>query len=1166
LNPALVLKAKKELGVDLPPVPDDVDKFDVAAYVESLAKILNRKPGWTAQMGPPLLGLFTFAKVVIYQDMKGNEAAIVRHPLLRALGGDRSGIGPMKDGEIEVDPVQCFNVLDADSSQQEAVEAVRRGESMVLIGPPGTGKSQTIANMIAAKLSEGKTVLFVSEKMAALDVVKRRLDACGLGDHILELHSTSPVKQEVLDSLTAPLRPDNNPQQVDEGKLAQMRSLREELNAYARALHSKRGGLGRSAYDGHGELSLLFEHDQLVFDLPDPLAMTPDALSRAQASLQRLVALRGVLVQRDKHPWADCSLNELAPAQQAELIVRLQDVSDDIGRLQGVVSEFCSKVGFPTPATLEALKRYSALVSATAVSPRPPRHWFDRYEVARLIETATRLRTARNEVASGEEYAKQRYRAEILDFDAKAYYERFEKDYAGIFRFLKSSYRKDMQVLRSFALNKDLGYAAALADLRILRNAQEAKALVKRSETEGAGWFGRYFAGASTDFDILMRDLRWTEGFVNLPGYQEQWAAIAGEGSTCMEDAIRIGPKVQGEVDDLERSVDSVRPSFVNNWIGSDRAAELVKVKEFCDKHLAAKDRLGEWVEFQSTERALRQVGLGQVFDEVVKRQPEMSDLPDMFRKRFWQLWLQRVYADGTLSRFNAAEQNDRIRRYGELDKACLLINRERLKQRLRQRVKAKMMGTDERWKTEVGFLNGLRGGKRLPAVREMLARCPTVLREAKPCFMMSPISVSQFLPAPGNEPMFDLVIFDEASQVVPQDAVCCILRGRQLVVVGDNRQLPPTRFFDKIQDGYDDEDEPELESILDAALTMGLREHMLLFHYRSKQESLIAFSNYHLYGNKLITFPSADPGRRDEGVELIQCKDGVYDRGGKRDNRIEAGVVADLVIEQFMAHPDRSLGVVAFSQAQQDAIIEILDYKLKLYERKKPELDALMDDDRPDPFFVKNLENVQGDERDTMIFSVGYGRDEKGTMALNFGPLNQEGGARRLNVAITRAKRTVKVVSSITSADIGVTDATPAGVRLLRDYLDYAYVKGERVALTATDIAAEEKVEESIAQALNARGYKAIRRVGKSGVRVDVGIMDPGGRDRFILGILCDGPAYRDARTARDREVLRESVLQGLGWRTIRIWSRDWAFDRDRTMRYLEEHIKLAMAANPAN
>ena len=287
-----------------------------------------------------------------------------------------------------------------------------------------------------------------------------------------------------------------------------------------------------------------------------------------------------------------------------------------------------------------------------------------------------------------------------------------------------------------------------------------------------------------------------------------------------------------------------------------------------------------------------------------------------------------------------------------------------------------------------------------------MLAKCPTVLREAKPCFMMSPISVSQFLASPGNEPMFDVVIFDEASQVVPQDAVCCIVRGKQLVVVGDNHQLPPTRFFDKLQEGSEDEELQDLESILDAASTMGLKEHMLLFHYRSKQESLIAFSNYHLYGNRLITFPSADPGKKDEGIELIICKDGVYDRGGKRDNRIEAGVVADLIIEQYRAHPDRSLGVVAFSQAQQEAILDVLDYKLKRSERGKDDLEGLMDEDRPDPFFVKNLENVQGDERDVMIFSVGYGRDEKGAMTMNFGPLNQEGGARRLNVAITRAKR----------------------------------------------------------------------------------------------------------------------------------------------------------------
>ncbi|HSV42776.1 MAG TPA: AAA domain-containing protein, partial [Methanomassiliicoccales archaeon] len=456
---------------------------------------------------------------------------------------------------------------------------------------------------------------------------------------------------------------------------------------------------------------------------------------------------------------------------------------------------------------------------------------------------------------------------------------------------------------------------------------------------------------------------------------------------------------------------------------------------------------------------------------------------------------------------------------------------------------------------------------KRSFTVREMLAARANELQTLKPCLLMSPISVSQFLMPPDQGgPRFDLVIFDEASQVVPEDAVCCIMRGSQLIVVGDNKQLPPTRFFDRLSvDPMDEEEDADLESILDECIETGLQQRMLEWHYRSRQESLIAFSNYHMYGNRLKTFPAAMQGGKDVGIELIHVADGVYDRGGRRDNRNEAASVADLVIQLFLAEPERSLGVVAFSQAQQDAIQDILDYRIKIVVRDRPELERILDEDVPEPFFVKNLENVQGDERDMMIFSVGYGPDEKGEMTMNFGPLNQQGGARRLNVAITRARKGVKVVSSIKADDVKVTNSSPTGVRLLRDYLDYAEARGERVALTAQDAdKGRERLEESIAYGLVTRGHLAVRRVGSSAIRVDVAVRHPTEQGRYILGILCDGPSYRECRSVRDREVTREKVLEGLGWKLVRVWSRDWVMDREKVLDSLEKSIKDALPPLP--
>lgn len=1168
LNPALALKVKREMNVDLPPIPDDLERFDVIGYINSLAGILTKRQGWSVSVGQPVIGLFAFTKVSMHQDMKANQQAIRKHPLLRALGGDRSQVPSYPDAgpPSELDPLKTYSVLEADSSQQEAVEAVKRGESLVLIGPPGTGKSQTITNIIAESLAAGRSVLFVSEKMAALEVVKKRLDLCGLGDFCLELHSTTPVKQEVVNSLLQPLdRADMVAEPGEELKLNQLRTVRDELNKYAMELHKRQGGVQRSAYEAYGEMAFLNDQNQLVFDLKDPFSMSAEAYSRAEASVQRLISLRTVISQRETHPWRDCDLKDLGPAQQADLVVCLQDISNDIARLNEISDDLNKRAELPVPATLEAMRRFVALLSASANTPRPPRHWFDRYELAKLIQTAAELRTARGEVSSGEAYIGSRYKRDFLNFDGKAYAERFEQRYAGPLRFLNSNYRKDMQVLRSFALDTKLSYPQAMADLKVLRNAQKAKALVADADLNGAKWFGRYYQRAATDHDSLMNALRWTESYIAIPGYHAGWASVAGEGSDLTDLTFKYGAEAYARMSGFDSALNILRGSFLDGMRWIDNGIAPLQLKDFADRHVQSKDRLAEWVEFLSTQRIMRQDGLGPFFDEVLKRQPDLNQLPTMFHKRFWQLWFQELHQRNVvLARFNSSEQADRVRRYRQLDLEQNLIARNRLKKILLANIRARR-SVDPKWRDEEGYVRSLAGRKAKPAVREMLSRCPSVLRSAKPCMLMSPISVSQFLPPVGNDgPTFDLVVFDEASQIVPEDAINCIVRGKQLVVVGDNKQLPPTRFFDRLVSGDDEESTEDLESILDECATIGLRQKMLLWHYRSRQESLIAFSNYHLYGNRLNTFPSADPGKVDEGIELVFADDGMYDRGGRRDNRNEASLVADLVIKLFLAHPERSLGVVAFSQAQQQAIIDILDYKVKLASRERPALETFWDEECAEPFFVKNLENVQGDERDIMVFSVGYGKDEKGGMTMNFGPLNQEGGARRLNVAITRARRCIKVVSSIRSEDILVTPTTPLGVSLLRDYLDYAQAKGERVAITPRDMAAslgQEKFEAAIAQALQERGYQIVRRVGSSTIRVDIAVMDPLRPGHYLLGLLCDGASYMSGATARDREILREKVLKDLGWNTIRVWSRDWAMDRESTLARIDESVRLALA-----
>lgn len=448
---------------------------------------------------------------------------------------------------------------------------------------------------------------------------------------------------------------------------------------------------------------------------------------------------------------------------------------------------------------------------------------------------------------------------------------------------------------------------------------------------------------------------------------------------------------------------------------------------------------------------------------------------------------------------------------------------------------------------------------KHMP-VRQLIDRTRSVTQAIKPCFMMSPLSVSQFLPP---DISFDVVIFDEASQVSPADAINCIYRGKALITAGDKQQLPPTSFFAGSGDDEDrpdegEDDAPDLggyESILDLTKSAGaFRSLTLRWHYRSRHEDLISFSNASFYRNRLITFPGAHESGADIGVELFAI-DGVYRRSGPRDNPAEAEFVAKRVMHHYETRPDMSLGVVAFSETQAACI----ENAVEAARAANPQVDRFFTEDRLDGFFVKNLESVQGDERDVMIFSIGYGPDETGKLTMNFGPLNRNGGQRRLNVAVTRARYRNEIVSSITASDI-TSSSNSESIRHFRRYLDFAARGPQALALDVSHGGdAESPFEESVIEVVRSWGYGVQPQVGVAGYRIDMAVRHPDHHEVFVIGIECDGFQYHSSKVARDRDRLRESVLNGLGWNLHRIWSTAW--NRNRA----EEEARLRTAIETA-
>jgi very-short-patch-repair endonuclease len=702
--------------------------------------------------------------------------------------------------------------------------------------------------------------------------------------------------------------------------------------------------------------------------------------------------------------------------------------------------------------------------------------------------------------------------------------------------------------------------------------------------------------GLDTDWDVVLSALDWCDTVraawdgKPLPGQLVE--AVCAPGDTQLLAAVCAArdavQQVMGLLDEEWSFTDRILPrTALLSASAAVESADLGNAASHLTQLVADLPQLEAWIDFRRYWQTCEAAGLGSFLAAVAQRTPVPTNLIALFQRRFCQLWLDAAYRQcPQLARFRGATPGEIIRRFRDLDEGHITLARTRLTEGLAHqraiaiasasgqvgfsaRVDAADLLARQRLSEELTTLRRELGKKRHRSVRQIVQSAGSAILALKPCWMVSPLSVSQYV-TPGSV-TFDLVIFDEASQVCPEDAICSILRARQVIVVGDPKQLPPTRFFAKgISESEADDGEPE-EEIFDSILeecTAIMPRRSLLWHYRSRHESLIAFSNHHFYGGRLHTFPGPQV-EHAEGVRFVFVPDGQYDRGRSCTNLPEARRVVELVFEQLTRYPDQSLGVVALSEAQQTAI----ERELEAWRRSRPDFEQYFDEHRSDAFFVKNLESVQGDERDVIILSVGYGKDASGRLYQHFGPINGAGGERRLNVAITRARHHVMVVSSIRAEELEAAGGRGSGARLLRAYLAYAERGPEVLSLPNgaqhlvednQGISFESPFEEQVYQALEAQGLRLATQVGCSGYRIDLAVHDPNRPDRYLLGVECDGATYHASPTARDRDRLRQRHLERLGWQIHRIWSRDWVRDRDGEIRKVLDRLHGLPAPSP--
>lgn len=683
------------------------------------------------------------------------------------------------------------------------------------------------------------------------------------------------------------------------------------------------------------------------------------------------------------------------------------------------------------------------------------------------------------------------------------------------------------------------------AQLQALENevATDREALTAR--------YGEFFQGMGTRWQQVMDALTWTArskahfgSEAVPPGFVQ--AVVYGSEVPC---------DIRADHQELERLLErlpaecaglwEIFPSEVLEIEGTPfRSSNLGAVARWLDDHQRATPRLREWVDFVELRNECERHGLGSFLGMLVEKKLPAAAIDNIFQRIWLTSWLDEAYSSSTeLKRFHRGEHEQLLDRFRELDSGLRSAVSDEIAAQLLRRRPASHRATSLVASSELGVLtHELRKKKRHMPLRKLFSRIPHLLLDLKPCLLMSPLSVAYYLPKDSFE--FDTVIFDEASQIPPEDAIGAMLRARQVIVAGDDKQLPPTSFFTADDDfGADEEDErfDVLESILDECASLpNMQRGGLRWHYRSRNETLIAFSNAAFYRNRLLTFPSPATGESREGVSFEFVADGVWDRGRSRTNIPEARRVATLVTQHLERWgTGKSLGVITLNQSQADRIRDELTIGL----REHTELAALLLESGHEPFFIKSLENVQGDERASIILSVGYGPDTNGVVALNFGPINRDGGERRLNVAVTRAKWDLTLVSSMQpeQMDLARLNRTNRGVELLQQYLYYARDGRVPVESVPIDRDPDSPFEEAVRDAIKASGLSVDPQVGCSGFRIDLGIRHPDRPERYILGVECDGATYHSAKTARDRDRLRQEVLEGLGWDLIRIWSTDW-------------------------
>ena len=1084
---AELLKQNFNIKLDnLKELPKDESGVDVKLIFTAVRRAIIEQKRWDV-LEESMLGLFSFNKFVMWNDIHANADKLESNPVIAALmgkHGDHHAVEDTVDARVidkENAPRDYAIPLDVDSSQMEAVVESGNGKSFILHGPPGTGKSQTITNMIANALFQGKRVLFVAEKMAALSVVQNRLEKVGLAPFCLELHSNKVTKKHFLEQMELALNARKLKSPESYGPTSdELFAERRELIGYMEALHNK-GVSGLSLYDCITEYLTIAEDEREGLSL-DPQQLNAAFIDKCKSMVEPVEAVVSLVGNPKNH-----QLKGLEPVDnKTRTLEEIKQVLTDFARQWPKYDEEKERFAASTPFRL---------------TTEDDMKWLK--QLTDCIDRSTAMECPLNGIINMDiDSERQRWN----EIQAKWFLPRF---------FAKRSYQKELRQYGSIDVD----------------NVEELYKLVE--DVDGL------LAGYARTKGERYSDCR--QRFVSSMG--GGWKAFKQDFKGSADGLLDIYDRLAsltgrlGQLTSMQPTVDGTAPE-VDRWL-----ANYGSSRDWC-----------HWVDMKRELNSNNMTPLVTMMEQEGKPVKEAVNV--LLKTIYHQLITSTIDENAQLRKFNGTLFRQQIDQYKANAQRFQELSKAELYSRLVSRIPSAATASADG--SEVNILKrNIANGGRGNSIRNIIDNIPTLLPRLCPCMLMSPLSVAQFLDL--NNEKFDLVIFDEASQMPTSEAVGAIARGKALIVVGDSKQMPPTSFFNSSQVDEDDAELDDMESILDDCRTLSMREYYLSWHYRSKHESLIAFSNMHYYDNKLLTFPSVDD--RLVKVRMVQVN-GKYDKGRTRSNPDEAKAITDEVMRRLADKElqQLSIGIVSFSKVQQNLIEDMLYDELD----KQPALKDVALNGK-EPIFIKNLENVQGDERDVILFSVGYGPDKFGKVSMNFGPLNNAGGERRLNVAVSRARYEMVVYSTLRASQIDLKRSNAKGVEGLKAFLEYAENGRLPLMNTSGDNSQKNILIDQISEAISQHGYSVTPNVGRSNFKVDMAVSAKNNPDQYILGILCDGRNYYETKTTRDREIVQSNVLQMLHWRTMRVYSIDWYENRERVISQILDELQQAETSQPA-